>query len=216
MTLVSELAENVGNVVAIVINNVSAFILFITILNILVYDEKSLFHRLASVLPLEPAIREEIGLTLENNVKNIFSFLTQVAVCNTVIAWMAFDFFHVKLKYTLAILTGVIGCFPLIPGVIIFAPIILYMFAFGKYVQALGLGFVSFYLLAMTNDHIMETTAPMNELLFTNSIDFGLDQWGTFGVVYGPLIAWFYSVIVEVGKACWWKPEDAEQEQAPI
>jgi len=137
-------------------------------------------------------------------------------VCNTVIAWIAFDFFHVKLKYTLAILTGVIGCFPLIPGVIIFAPIIVYMFWVAKYVQALGLAYVSFYLLAATNDHIMETTAPMNELLFTNSIDFGLDQWGTSGVVYGPLIAWFYSVIVEVGKAIWWKPDEVEQAQAAV
>jgi len=52
MTILTELADNVSAVAAILMNNVSAFILFITILNIIVYDEKSLFHRLANVLPL--------------------------------------------------------------------------------------------------------------------------------------------------------------------
>lgn len=47
---------------------------------------------------------------------------------------MAFDLFHVKFKYTLAILTGIIGLFPLIPGFVIFIPIVGYFLYMGMFI----------------------------------------------------------------------------------
>jgi predicted PurR-regulated permease PerM len=132
------------------------------------------------------------------SIYSIFKTLLQIALCNAVISWIAFDFLHIKFKYTLAILTGAIGLFPLIPAYVCFIPIIIYLFIVAKYFEGIILAWIGFFILDTVNEIIIETQSTMDSMLITNAIDFGLDHFGPKGVIYGPILSQIVNVVCEL------------------
>jgi predicted PurR-regulated permease PerM len=216
LEVLTSIVENVGEVISNGISLVSNIILFVSILYVLVSDKKSIFERMIGLLPLKPEDRVKIETDVVRSIFSIFKTLIHIAVCNAIISWMAFDFLHIKFKYTLAFATGAIGLFPLIPGYIFFIPIMIYLFLVARYFEGIVLGWVGFFILDSVNEIIIETTSTMDSLMITNTIDFGLDNFGAKGVIYGPIIGQIVGLVTTIGQILFTRddPKAEEEEKA--
>ena len=101
-----------------------------------------------------------------------------------------------------AFFTGLFAFFPLVGTMIIWVPLVLYMFATGDVMPATWLTLYSFivtgnvdYLARMT---LMKKMGNVHPLITVIGVIAGLNLFGFMGLVFGPLLVSYFIILVKI------------------
>jgi len=99
-------------------------------------------------------------------------------------------------------LTGVFAFFPIVGTMIIWAPIVIYMYAVGQTWQATGLMIYSFAVTGnvdyITRLTLMRRMADVHPLITVIGVIVGLGLFGFVGIIFGPLLLSYIIVLVKI------------------
>ena len=99
-------------------------------------------------------------------------------------------------------ITGVFAFFPLVGTMIVWVPIMLYLFSQGLTWPAIGLGIYS--LLVTGNvDYVarisfMKKIGNVHPLITVLGVIVGLDLFGFIGLIFGPLLISYFLILVKI------------------
>jgi predicted PurR-regulated permease PerM len=101
-----------------------------------------------------------------------------------------------------AFFTGLFAFFPLVGTMIVWVPLVLYLFATGEVTSATWLTFYSFiitgnvdYLARMT---LMKRMGDVHPLITVIGVIAGLNLFGFMGLVFGPLLVSYFIILVKI------------------
>ena len=100
------------------------------------------------------------------------------------------------------ILTGLFAFFPLVGTMIIWVPLVIYMYASGLDWPATGLMFYSFivtgnvdYVARIT---LMKKIGDVHPLITVLGVIVGLNLFGFIGLIFGPLLVSYFLILVKI------------------
>jgi len=125
-----------------------------------------------------------------------------ISIIQGIVATIGYWIFGVHEIALWGFLTGVFAFFPIIGTMVIWAPLVIYLYAVGLNWQATGLMIYSFavtgnvdYLTRLT---LMRRMADVHPLITVIGVIVGLGLFGFVGIIFGPLLLSYIIVLVKI------------------
>ena len=125
-----------------------------------------------------------------------------ISIIQGIVATIGYWIFGVHEIALWGFLTGVFAFFPIIGTMVIWAPLVIYLYAVGQNWQATGLMIYSFavtgnvdYLTRLT---LMRRMADVHPLITVIGVIVGLGLFGFVGIIFGPLLLSYIIVLVKI------------------
>ena len=200
MFLSNQLYLNIFSLTMSISSTFEKAIIFVTLLYLLLREEKTFVSKLFDAIPFPENIEEEISNTFTASVVGLFSAISKCAVSHFIITWVIYDLLDLSLKYTFAAFSAGIALFPVFPAWVINIPTIVYLCIGGEYVKACILLSVEWFLQDYIDSSFYEKDVrEVNPDLVAIAIGLGLYEFGSLGIIYGPLIACAGVLLYKIG-----------------
>lgn len=194
------LSDNFASIFTSTFNSIVMFIIMIFALFYLLKDGESWKKGLISILPLSDENANKILSSLNDSINRVLKGSFIIAIAQGILAWVGFMVFGVPNAAIWAVVAGIASFVPTLGTSVVSVPAIIYLFATGMQIQALGLLLWSMLLIG-TIDNLLspyiiskDTNIPSIFILF--AILGGISLMGPVGIIIGPLIlSLLYSLI---------------------
>jgi predicted PurR-regulated permease PerM len=198
--LASSITNNLAKIFSSTLNSVAMFMLMIFSLFYLLMNGEKWKEELMNIIPLSDENTNEILKNLKRSIDRVIKGSFIIAIVQAFLAWVGFTIFGVPNAIIWAIVTGMASFVPTVGTSIITVPAMLFLYATGMQLQALGL--LIWALIAVgTIDNVLspyiiskDTSIPSLFVLF--GILGGISFFGPLGILIGPLIiSLLYSLV---------------------
>lgn len=157
---------------------------------------------LIKLIPLQPQNIDLIAKETKMMVKANALGIPLICVVQGVFATIGFWIFGVKDWALWGFLSGAFAFFPMVGTMIIWVPLVAYMYAMGIDWQATALGL---YMLLITGnmDYVarltfMKKMGDVHPLITVLGVIVGLNLFGFVGLIFGPLLISYFIVLVKI------------------
>ncbi len=199
------LSSNFASIFTSTFNSIVMFIIMIFALFYLLKDGEEWKKGLISILPLSNENAKKILNSLSSSINRVLKGSFIIAIAQGILAWIGFMIFGVPNAAIWAVVSGIASFVPTLGTSIVSIPAIIYLFATGMQIQALGLLLWSMLLIG-TIDNLLspyiiskDTNIPSIFILF--SILGGVSLMGPVGILIGPLVLSLLYSLVSIYKS---------------
>ncbi len=197
----SSLLPNIFNLTNSVLSN---FIMMIFILFFLLKGGKKMETELEKMIPLSPQsislLKNETGNVVVSNAIGI----PMIIFLQALIASLGYWIFGIKNPIVWGALTGLFGIVPILGTSIIWFPLSVFLILSNNLWQ--GIGLILFSLIIITNiDNVfriffLNRYAQIHPLITIFGIILGLNLFGFWGIIFGPLLLSAFLILLKIYK----------------
>lgn len=177
-----------------------ALVMFFTFF-VALKDQKKFLDYIRSVLPFSKEVEDKLFESSKGITYSVIYGQAVLGVLQGIVVGIGLFIFNVPNALFLTLLASLAGIFPVIGTTIIWVPTVIYLFATGSIVPAIGIAL--FGMLASTIDGFVKPVfiskrVDMHPALVLVSMVGGLLLFGLIGVIIGPLIFAYLFIILEI------------------
>ncbi len=201
-TLSSKLTSSLGGIFSSVFNYVSIFLLGLILLYFFLRDGNKFIHKLVKFSPLDDAHDNKILSKLKKTITSIVKGSLVIACIQGLLAWFGFFIFDLPSP---ALWGGLSVFASLIPGIgtaLVLGPAVAYLFSTSTLFNAVGLLVWGVVIVGLVDNivrpYLVGQEVDIHPLIVLVSIFGGLIMFGAVGLILGPLLLSFFSVLVEL------------------
>ncbi len=211
ITLISEetlanLEQNISAFLPTLVNDTANLIINLSILLFLLYymlvHGKEMESYLTRILPLKKTNIDLLAAETKRLVKASALGIPLISIIQGVTATVGYIIFGVHDFVLWGFLTGVFAFFPVVGTMIIWVPLVIYMYASGDTLNATGLFFYSFivtgnvdYLFRIT---LLKKLGHVHPLVTVLGVIVGLGLFGFIGLIFGPLLVNYIILLFQI------------------
>ena len=203
---IKSISERLSVVIPMLLNGTASLFMNLLMMFFLYYylliNGKKAEQFMVSIIPLKT---ENISLIAEDTkmmVRANALGIPLICIIQGLTAALGYWIFGVSDWGLWAFFTGLFAFFPLVGTMIIWVPLVLYMFATGEVMSATWLTFYSFivtgnvdYLARMT---LMKKMGNVHPLITVIGVIAGLNLFGFMGLIFGPLLVSYFIILVKI------------------
>ena len=150
-------------------------------------------------IPLQQESIVALSFETKNMVKANAIGIPLISIVQGLTAWLGYTIFGLSDPLIWGFLTGIFAFFPIVGTMIIWVPLVIYLFSQGMNGQASGLLIYSLVITGnidyLTRVTLMKKIGNVHPLITVFGVIVGLQLFGFMGFIFGPLI-FSYSIIL--------------------
>lgn len=128
--------------------------------------------------------------------------IPMLAIIQGLVSMLGYYLFGVNQYGVWAFLTGVASLIPIVGTALVWIPLVVYLFAIGQNVHAIGLGIYSLVITGNV-DYVARITllkkiGDVHPLITILGVIIGLSMFGFLGLIFGPLLISYFIVMVKI------------------
>lgn len=190
-----------GTTAAVITNLVVAFF----VVYFMFLGGRKMEHDLGELLPLKRESKESIWHETYKLVVSNAIGIPVLAFLQSIVAAIGYWIFGVEGFLIWGLMTGVCSLLPVIGTMIVWIPIVGYMFATGQKGQAIGLLLYSAVVISNIDNvlrfTILKKIGDVHPLITVFGVLLGLQLFGMMGLIFGPLFISYFILLVKVYRA---------------
>ena len=203
---VASLQSNLGNYIPTFLNSTATILSNLVVMFFVLYFMFTGGRKMEAVvlgfIPLHEESIKALAAETKNMVKANAIGIPLISVIQGVTAFIGYKIFGLNDALMWGFLTGVFAFFPIIGTMMIWVPLVIYLFSQGLSIQASGLMIYSLivtgnvdYLARVT---LMKKIGNVHPLITIFGVIIGLQLFGFMGFIFGPLIFSYFIVLVKI------------------
>ena len=184
------------------LNLVSNLITMLFFLYYLLYHGKAVEMTLFKIIPLKDANTSMLASETKKMVKANAIGIPLISIIQGLVATLGYFIFGVKEFALWGFFTGVFAFFPVIGTMVVWVPLVIYMYVSGETWNATGL---LFYSLLVTGNidyvariTIMKKMGNVHPVITVLGVLIGLGLFGFIGLIFGPLLVSYIVVLFRI------------------
>lgn len=170
-----------------------------------------------SYIPLARKSRQEVWKETQNMVISNAIGIPFLALCQGLVATLAYWFCGVEGALLWGLLTGMATIIPVIGTMVVWVPVCIYLLAKGETNYAIGLALYCFIIVGSTDNVIrflfLKKFGDVHPLITVFGVILGLNLFGIVGLIFGPLVLSYFLMLIRIYRAEYGSHEDALQEK---
>lgn len=174
-------------------------VIFFTLFFVL-RDKEQIIDYIKSLLPFSKEIEEKLFKFPREITLSVIYGQVLIGIIQGLIAGLGFFLFGVNNALLLTILSMIMGIVPILGTVIIWGPVVLYLFIAGNTISAIGVtafGVISSFIDNILRPIFISRMTKMHPLIFLLGMVGGLFFFGIIGFILGPLILAYLLILLE-------------------
>jgi len=204
-SFISEAANSLMNSLSQLILNFPNIFLQFTIVFFTFFfvlkDKEKLISYVQSLLPFSKEIEKKLFESSKNITSSVIYGQIIIGILQGIIVGVGFLIFQVPNALLLTLFAAIAGVIPIIGPVIIWVPVVIYLFISGDTISAIGVSI--FGILASTIDNflrplIVSKRTTLHPALIIVGMIGGFFLFGVLGFILGPLIIAYLLIVLEV------------------
>lgn len=204
MNFVGSLSNNVASIFSSTFNSIIMFTIMIFALFYILKDGETWKKGIISILPLSNENSHKILVSLSGSINRVLKGSFVIAIAQGLLAWIGFTIFGVPNAAIWAVVAGIASFIPTFGTSIVSVPAMIYLFATGMQIQALGLLLWSILLIGTIDNlltpYIISKNTEIPSLFILFSILGGISLMGPVGILIGPLVIGLLYSLVSIYK----------------
>lgn len=193
--LVPRLVNSTANVLA---NLLMMFFL----LYYLLVNGREVERYLNRVIPLEPGNVDKLASETKLMIKANALGIPIICMVQGAFAALGYYIFGVEDWGMWGFVTGVFAFFPLVGTMVVWVPLVIYMFSLGQNWPAIGLTIYSVIVTGnvdyLTRLSLMKKMGNVHPIITVLGVIIGLGLFGFVGLIFGPLLVSYFIVLVKI------------------
>lgn len=190
-----------GTTTAILANLATAFFVVYFMLK----GGKDMERKIIDQLPLKQASKESIWRETQTLIVSNAIGIPLLAVCQGIIAIAGYWIFGVDGFILWGMITGICSLIPVVGTMIVWIPMVIYLFAMGKAGNAIGLALYSAVIISNIDNvlrfTIMRKLGDVHPLITVFGVIVGLQLFGFIGLIFGPLFIAYFLLMIKIYRA---------------
>ena len=203
---VASLQSNLGNYIPTFLNSTATILSNLVVMFFVLYfmftGGRKMEEVVLGFIPLHEESIKALAAETKNMVKANAIGIPLISVIQGVTAFIGYKIFGLNDALMWGFLTGVFAFFPIIGTMMIWVPLVIYLFSQGMNIEASGLMIYSLivtgnvdYLARVT---LMKKIGNVHPLITIFGVIIGLQLFGFMGFIFGPLIFSYFIVLVKI------------------
>lgn len=168
----------------------------------LLVNGKSIEAYLAAITPLKKENIHKLAIETKKNIKANALGIPLISLIQGIVAAIGYYIFKLPDSLVWGLLTGLFAFFPIVGTMMIWVPIVLYLYALGHQGQATA---ILFYSLIVTGNvdslarmTLLKTIGDVHPVITILGVIAGLHLFGFIGLIIGPLLLSYVGVLVTI------------------
>jgi predicted PurR-regulated permease PerM len=184
---------------------ITNFVVALFVVYFMFIGGRKMEHELLEVLPLKPESKMSIWKETHKLVVSNAIGIPVLAFLQAIVASIGYWIFGVQEYMIWGLLTGVCSLLPVVGTMVIWIPIVVYMFATGD--NGHGIGLLLYSAIVISNiDNVLRFTilkkiGDVHPLITVFGVLLGLQLFGIIGLIFGPLFISYFILLVKVYRA---------------
>ena len=203
---IASLQTNLGNYIPTFLNSTATILSNLVVMFFVLYFMFTGGRKMEAVvlgfIPLHEESINALAAETKNMVKANAIGIPLISVIQGITAFIGYKIFGLNDALMWGFLTGVFAFFPIIGTMMIWVPLVIYLFSKGLNIEASGLLIYSLivtgnvdYLARVT---LMKKIGNVHPLITIFGVIIGLQLFGFMGFIFGPLIFSYFIVLVKI------------------
>lgn len=198
-TKISAAIPNLLNSTANVLTNL---IMLFFLYYYLLVNGKAIERYLNHIIPLKPENVDTLGRETVVMVRANALGIPIICIVQGVFAAIGYLIFGVKDWGMWGFVTGVFAFFPLVGTMIVWVPLVIYMYAVGNNYMATGLTIYSIIVTGnvdyITRLGLLKKMGNVHPMITVLGVIVGLKLFGFMGLIFGPLLVSYFIILVKI------------------
>ncbi len=197
-------------------NLLTNLILMLFFLYYMLYYSREMEKKLYQIIPLKDANTSILAAETKKIVKANALGIPLISIIQGLTATLGYFIFGVKEWALWGFLTGVFAFFPVVGTMIVWVPLVIYMFTAGNTGNAVGLLLYSALVTGnvdyISRITIMRRLGDVHPVITVLGVIVGLGLFGFIGLIFGPLLVSYIIVLFRIYMNEFVEPVEAEKE----
>lgn len=202
----SALQSNIANYIPTFLNSsamiLSNLMIMFFVLYFMLTGGRAMEASVRKFIPLHQESIVALAHETKNMVKANAVGIPLISVVQGVAAWIGYTIFGLNDALMWGFLTGVFAFFPIVGTMMIWVPLVIYLFAQGVTGQATGLLIYSLFVTGnvdyLARVTIMKKIGNIHPLITVFGVIVGLQLFGFMGFIFGPLVFSYTIILVKI------------------
>lgn len=201
-SLFSKISAAIPSLVNSTTNLLFNLALTLFLLYYLLVNGKAIEAYLAHITPLKKENIQRLAIETKKNIKANALGIPLISLIQGAVAAIGYYIFKLPDYLIWGLLTGLFAFFPIVGTMMIWVPIVIYLYALGNHGQATG---ILFYSLIVTGNvdslarmTLLKTIGDVHPVITILGVIAGLQLFGFIGLVIGPLLLSYVGVLVTI------------------
>lgn len=157
---------------------------------------------LSSMIPLSPENIKQLAVETDNMVKATALGIPLVSLAHGIVAGIGYLILGIKGWLLLSFLTAVFAYLPIVGIMVIWVPMVIYLYSAGQVVQATGLLIYSIVITGnvdyITRLGLLKKLGNIHPIVTVFGVIVGLKLFGFMGLVFGPLLISYFVLLIRI------------------
>ena len=183
-------------------NILTNLIMLFFLLYYLLHSGKAMEKYLGDIIPLKPENVEKLANETDLMIRANALGIPVICFVQGVVAAIGYLIFGVKDWGMWGFVTGVFAFFPLLGTMIIWIPLVIYLYSIGQNLTATGLTIYSIVVTGnvdyITRLGLLKKMGNVHPLITVLGVIVGLRLFGFIGLIFGPLLISYFIILVKI------------------
>jgi predicted PurR-regulated permease PerM len=187
-------------------------VLMLFLLYYMLINGKTIEYYFYHITPLKAKNIHTLVTETKKNIKANALGIPLISIIQGIIATFGYYIFHLPDFLIWGLLTGLFAFFPIVGTMIIWVPIVIYLYAIGQHWQATA---IMLYSLIITGNidsvarmTLLKTIGNVHPVVTIIGVISGLSLFGFIGIIFGPLLVSYIGVLFTIYRNEFTQPED--------
>jgi predicted PurR-regulated permease PerM len=199
-------AKNISSYIPSFLNStaniLTNLIMMFFLLYYLLYSGKEIEKYLNKIIPLKPENVDRLGAETDLMIRANAIGIPIICFVQGVFAAIGYLIFGVKDWGMLGFVTGVFAFFPLVGTMIIWVPVVIYMYTANLNLTATGLTIYSIVVTGnvdyITRLGLLKKMGNVHPMITVLGVIVGLKLFGFMGLIFGPLLISYFIILIKI------------------
>jgi len=200
------LTQKISSLIPKLLNSTASILTNLLMLFFLLYyllvNGREIENYLQKIIPLKPDNIDKLAKETKNMIRANALGIPIICVVQGIFAALGYWIFGVDDWGMWGFITGVFAFFPLVGTMIIWVPLVLYLYSTGHTWPATGLTVYSFLVTGnvdyITRLGLLKKMGDVHPLITVLGVIAGLGLFGFMGLIFGPLLVSYFIILVRI------------------
>lgn len=183
-------------------NILTNLLMMFFLLYYLLYSGKAVEKYLGQIIPLKPANVDKLARETDLMIRANALGIPIICVVQGIFASIGYLIFGVKDWGMWGFITGVFAFFPLVGTMIIWVPLVIYMYSTNQNLTATGLAIYSIVVTGnvdyITRLGLLKKMGNVHPMITVLGVIVGLKLFGFMGLIFGPLLISYFIILLRI------------------
>ena len=184
------------------VNILANLLLMFFLLYYLLWRGKTIERYLGHIIPLKPQNVQKLAIETETMIRANALGIPLICLVQGVFAAIGYLIFGLKDWGLWGFVTGVLAFFPLIGTMVVWVPLVIYMYSVNQNISATGLMLYSIIVTGnvdyLSRLGLLKKIGNVHPLVTVFGVIVGLKLFGFIGLIFGPLLISYFMILIKI------------------